>query len=162
MKDYGISLAVNTIQRLRTEADIHGFHFCTLNLEKSVQRVLETLGWVGGAALNQNKLIVVSALPPDCSIIPHNVFACKDAPSTPSLSFNDADPGLVITSHNASNSATLGLSTLSTEGGEAGRGELNNAASWDDFPNGRFGDFKSPAFGNQDIWGGSGISVRFQ
>lgn len=45
---------------------------------------------------------------------------------------------------------------------DAGRGELNNAATWDDFPNGRFGDFKSPAFafGNQDLWGGSGISVR--
>lgn len=26
---------------------IQGFHFCTLNLEKSVRRVLERLGWVG-------------------------------------------------------------------------------------------------------------------
>ena len=43
---------------------------------------------------------------------------------------------------------------------EAGRGELNNAASWDDFPNGRFGDFKSPAFGDQTLWGGSHFSVR--
>jgi len=41
---------------------------------------------------------------------------------------------------------------------EAGRGQLNNAASWDDFPNGRFGDFKSPAFGDQGPWGGPGIS----
>lgn len=48
---------------------------------------------------------------------------------------------------------------MSVNEGEGGRGELNNAASWDDFPNGRFGDFKSPAFGDQDPWGGSGISV---
>jgi hypothetical protein len=50
---------------------------------------------------------------------------------------------------------------MSTTEGEAGRGELNNAATWDDFPNGRFGDFKSPAFGYQDLWGGSSISVRY-
>jgi hypothetical protein len=42
---------------------------------------------------------------------------------------------------------------------EAGRGELNQAAEWDDFPNGRFGDFKSPAFGDYDAWGNMGISV---
>jgi len=71
------------------------------------------------------------------------------------------DSNLLISPLNATNTATLGLSTISTTDGEAGRGELNNAASWDDFPNGRFGDFKSPAFGNQDPWGGSGISVCF-
>jgi len=69
------------------------------------------------------------------------------------------DSTLLISPLNATNTATLGLSTFSTTEGEAGRGELNNAASWDDFPNGRFGDFKSPAFGDQDPWGGSGISV---
>jgi methylenetetrahydrofolate reductase (NADPH) len=68
------------------------------------------------------------------------------------------DSTLMISPLNATNTATLGLSTISTLEGEAGRGELNNAASWDDFPNGRFGDFKSPAFGNRDPWGGSGIS----
>lgn len=43
--------------------------------------------------------------------------------------------------------------------GEAGKGELNNAASWDDFPNGRFGDYKSPAYGETDLWGSSILSV---
>lgn len=43
--------------------------------------------------------------------------------------------------------------------GEAGKGELNNAATWDDFPNGRFGDFKSPAYGDQGPWGGLLISA---
>lgn len=43
---------------------------------------------------------------------------------------------------------------------EAGKGELNHAATWDDFPNGRFGDFKSPAFGELNPWGTSTISVN--
>ncbi|KDR73532.1 hypothetical protein GALMADRAFT_251254 [Galerina marginata CBS 339.88] len=141
VKDYGVNLAVNIIKSLRVEGGINGFHFCTLNLEKSVQRVLETLGWAGSPSTDQNKLIV-------------------EPPGTPShpLPLADADSKLMILPLNAANSATLGLSTISTTEGEAGRGELNNAASWDDFPNGRFGDFKSPAFGNQDLWGGSGIS----
>lgn len=65
--------------------------------------------------------------------------------------------GLVVTPSTATNAASLGLASLPISEGEAGRGELNNAASWDDFPNGRFGDFKSPAFGNQDPWGGPAI-----
>ena len=83
---------------------------------------------------------------------------CKDPPGTPSRAAR-MDSTLMISPLNATNTATLGLSAISTLEGEAGPGELNNAASWDDFPNGRFGDFKSPAFGNQDPWGGSGFSV---
>lgn len=70
---------------------------------------------------------------------------------TPSASASLGDPGLVVTPQTAVDSA---------KDGEAARVELNNAASWDDFPNGRFGDFKSPAFGNQGPWGSLGISVR--
>jgi methylenetetrahydrofolate reductase (NADPH) len=67
---------------------------------------------------------------------------------------------LYITPTNATDSATSGLTSIPYADNEAGRGELNNAASWDDFPNGRFGDYKSPAFGDQGPWGGVGISVR--
>jgi len=63
----------------------------------------------------------------------------------------------MVTPVNAMNSATLGLASIPPIDGEAGVGELNKASTWDEFPNGRFGDFKSPAFGNQDPWGGPGI-----
>ena len=49
------------IRRL-SQNDIPGFHFCTLNLEKSVQRVLEQLGWVGAHAEEHNLLISVSII----------------------------------------------------------------------------------------------------
>jgi methylenetetrahydrofolate reductase (NADPH) len=65
----------------------------------------------------------------------------------------------LISPEGAATTATNALANMSVTDAEAGRGELNNAASWDDFPNGRFGDFKSPAFGNQDPWGGWSISV---
>jgi methylenetetrahydrofolate reductase (NADPH) len=59
VKDYGVTLAADMIRRLTTEGDIPGVHFCTLNLEKSVSRVLELLHWTGVAASAHNKLIAV-------------------------------------------------------------------------------------------------------
>lgn len=67
----------------------------------------------------------------------------------------------MVTPSTATTTATLTLANLPSIDGEAGRGELNNAASWDEFPNGRFGDFKSPAFGTQDPWGNLTILVLY-
>ena len=50
MKEYGINLAVSTIRILQKEG-VRGFHLCTLNLEKSVKRVLEILEWVTPATV---------------------------------------------------------------------------------------------------------------
>lgn len=62
IKDFGVKLAVEIIQKLRSEGGINGFHFCTLNLEKSVHRVLEILDWAGILPLAPNKLIAVRIL----------------------------------------------------------------------------------------------------
>ena len=58
MKDYGVKIAIDMIQRLQT-IGIQGVHFCTLNLEKSVTRVLEGLGLSGNVPHLANKLIAV-------------------------------------------------------------------------------------------------------
>lgn len=66
IKDYGVNLIVNMIQKLRSEGNIAGFHFCTLNLERSVQRILDSLGWTGGTSRAppiSNKLIIVRIIP---------------------------------------------------------------------------------------------------
>lgn len=59
VKDFGVTLAVNMIQRLVSEAGVPGVHFCTLNLEKSVRRVLEGLNLAEGLAKPENRLIAV-------------------------------------------------------------------------------------------------------
>jgi methylenetetrahydrofolate reductase (NADPH) len=61
VKEYGISLAIEMIRHLVNEAGVTGVHFCTLNLEKSVQRVLEGLNWASPTSVNAqpNKLITV-------------------------------------------------------------------------------------------------------
>ena len=77
VKDYGVQLSVSMIRRLIKETDIRGVHFCTLNLEKSVQRVLETLEWVPyHTPVMQNKLISVR-LPPAARLPSFNRnYAC--------------------------------------------------------------------------------------
>jgi len=59
VKDYGVTLAIDMIRRL-AQGGVRGVHFCTLNLEKSVQRVLEGLAWADDEKLHpSNKLISV-------------------------------------------------------------------------------------------------------
>ena len=71
----------------------------------------------------------------------------------------DLDEDMKISPHKATDTAAHNLVEKPSSG--PGKGEVNNAATWDEFPNGRFGDFKSPAFGAQDPWGSSRISVRW-
>lgn len=74
VKEYGITLAVNMVKRLVQENDIPGVHFFTLNLEKSVQRILETLKWTGVAEHVHNKLIAVRRIY-HCSTVPSDLYA---------------------------------------------------------------------------------------
>ncbi|KAF9265689.1 MTHFR-domain-containing protein [Marasmius fiardii PR-910] len=141
VKNYGIELAVEITRRITTEGSIAGVHFCTLNLEKSVQRVVETLQWTGAniPQYAQNRLIACL------------YFSFIEVKGNSTRS---------VTPSTAVDAARQGLSGLPKSDKEAGSGELNNADSWDDFPNGRFGDFKSPAFGVQDPWGNNIAIVR--
>ena len=59
VKDYGVTLAIKMIKRLTQDGNIPGVHFCTLNLEKSVQRDTEGLGWATSSRV-LNKLIIVN------------------------------------------------------------------------------------------------------
>ncbi|KAI0064533.1 methylenetetrahydrofolate reduct [Artomyces pyxidatus] len=139
VKDFGVSLAVRMIRRLVDEGAIQGFHFCTLNLEKSVQRILESLGWTPGLSKVQthNKLIA-------------------DTPGSVIHPTTTSNPEFIVTPATATSTASNGLIPYLPVEGEIGKGEVNNAATWDEFPNGRFGDVNSPAFGSQDMWGGFG------
>ncbi|KAJ2356821.1 methylenetetrahydrofolate reductase 1 [Coemansia erecta] len=102
VKDLGVEHAVAMVRQLQG-AGVRGVHVTTLNLENSVQRVLETLGMGAGRAAGER-------------------------------SVEAAD-------------------------GAAARAAMTSAAPklesrvWDDFPNGRWGDARSPAFGGADAYG---------
>ncbi|KAJ2159723.1 methylenetetrahydrofolate reductase 1 [Coemansia sp. RSA 552] len=108
VKDLGVEHAVAMIRQLR-EAGVRGVHLTTLNLENTVQRVLETLGM--GRPLRT-----------------------------------------VLSQQNVAARAAAGASSEQSDGGLAVAGTAQRRV-WDDFPNGRWGDARSPAFGNLDAYG---------
>ncbi|CAO1622729.1 unnamed protein product [Jaminaea pallidilutea] len=131
VKDYGVQLAISMIGRIYLETDIRGFHFCTLNLEKSVRRVLEGLGWV--QPVTDERAI-------DGAETPTSV-----APTLTNSSAADIES---TTRQAVERAAAIAANTDS---------KAEKTTTWDEFPNGRFGDARSPAFGEMD---GYGVSLK--
>ena len=68
---------------------------------------------------------------------------------------SSSETDLVISAHKATDTAAQNLTGQSLKVSGIGKGEVISASTWDEFPNGRFGDFHSPAYGVRDPWGGS-------
>ncbi|KAK3825228.1 MAG: methylenetetrahydrofolate reductase-domain-containing protein [Benniella sp.] len=130
VKDYGVELAASIIERL-LNAGITGFHICTLNLEKSVRLILERVGFVSPAATARKQLQHHPVNEPTHVSIPKNTLA-------PTSSGSDG--------------AETHLNPLIWKPSDD---LLGRSESWDDFPNGRWGDARSPAFGDLDGYGAS-------
>ncbi|SCZ97700.1 BZ3500_MvSof-1268-A1-R1_Chr4-3g07385 [Microbotryum saponariae] len=123
VKDYGVRLAVSMMREL-WQAGIRGYHLCTLNLEKSVSRVLEQLDWVEH--------------PPPSPLIKEPQANGVDTSKPSSLLPSQVEL----------------LRAKGSKGGVDGQGARKDSpTSWDEFPNGRFGDARSPAYGDLDGYG---------
>ncbi|KAI1314350.1 hypothetical protein EDD11_002251 [Mortierella claussenii] len=131
VKDYGVELAASIIERL-CSAGISGFHICTLNLEKSVRLILERVGFVPRAGARKQQQ-------------PSQQFTSGNEPTHVNTSeLTGPTAGIDSTD------AHLNPLIWKTADDMVGRSE-----SWDDFPNGRWGDARSPAFGDLDGYGAS-------
>lgn len=141
VKDYGVDLSVDIMQQLRA-AGIRGFHLCTLNLEKSITRVLEKLGWVQKGQLQ----------PPTRSNVCLLLFLCRAWKLTPFREKGQPSGAALLPK---SVTALRGTAEVngSSNGGDSKLSRQDSPTSWDEFPNGRFGDARSPAYGELDGWG---------
>ncbi|PVU89573.1 hypothetical protein BB561_005282 [Smittium simulii] len=124
VKDFGIDYTVNMIKKLMTFG-IKGFHFYTLNLERSSRLILEKLFFV--------------SVPPKSSLNDTQGFNNITSSTNKSLPWPSAcqekragENVRPIFWHNNADSYIL------------------RTESWDEFPNGRWGDYRSPAFGELD------------
>ncbi|KAG5984291.1 hypothetical protein E4U55_005354 [Claviceps digitariae] len=163
-----------------------GFHFYTLNLEKAVSFIVERTGLIphdsekeedgDGAVVDDNSsstaLAPAPAQPPLLQVNgnrtsshsrtsrtsrrrssvgsdPYNRVIVGGRPAThPEWEATGQEAGVLAESIN-SRANTLAISE--------GEGVLGREATWDDFPNGRFGDSRSPAYGEID---GYGVSLH--
>lgn len=171
-------MAVRIIARLYLETDIRGFHLCTLNLEKSVRRVLQGLGWVRDEQsarpfeerLGRGPVAKVKAIegmkaraaaangastqpqPIDYCTATQGALQRATSKTSQALHSPAIPPDGDDTAHTIGNASHLtpdfvqNTSTTST-----------SSTSWDEFPNGRYGDARSPAFGEID---GYGVSLK--
>ena len=153
---------------------IRGFHFYTLNLEKTVSFILERCNLIPSVSDLENAqgqcAIDSSAL----SEIP-NQEQLRSLARRRGSSFNSQPHNRVIVdklqpvSTTSSKDSAVAHETPALSAGipapppnrnttlqiSEGLGSLGREATWDDFPNGRWGDARSPAFGEIDGYGPS-------
>ncbi|KAI8630145.1 methylenetetrahydrofolate reductase 2 [Xylariaceae sp. FL1651] len=149
-----------------------GFHFYTLNLEKAVSFIVERTNLISstpdevavvddGPLPKIPNLVINGASPSEYHLQdkdrsrrqstvgsePRNrVIVSARTLSHPEYEALQADAGILAEAIN-SRANTLAISE--------GEGVLGREATWDDFPNGRWGDARSPAYGEIDGYGPS-------
>lgn len=173
VKRIGVDVITDIVQGIKKLASpgSRGFHFYTLNLEKTVSFILERCNLIPSyseEAIEEDTPAIVSSTldvapngsqvrsrsrasslnsQPRNRVIVDKQKGTKDDDSKSSstheaLAVNAGMPALP-----PNPSTTLQISE--------GLGSLGREATWDDFPNGRWGDARSPAFGEIDGYGPS-------
>jgi methylenetetrahydrofolate reductase (NADPH) len=180
VKEVGVDIISEIVEQVReiksrTEKGPRGFHFYTLNLEKAVSFIVERTGLIApgtpddesaAVALGQNPLPDIRLLRVDGSTpgqSSHGALQRKgsigsdprDRVIVPGRSASY--PDWEATALEASIPAEPINSRANTLAISEGEGVLGREATWDDFPNGRWGDARSPAYGQID---GYGVSLH--
>ncbi|KAJ2974334.1 hypothetical protein NUW58_g8690 [Xylaria curta] len=173
VKNVGVDILCEIVERVKEiksrTSGPRGFHFYTLNLEKAVSFIVERANLISstpeedavaddGPLPNIPGLVVNGAPPPDyyqgtsrsrrqsaVGSEPRNrVIVSEHTLSNPEYEAPQADAGVKAGPINT-RANTLAISE--------GEGVLGREATWDDFPNGRWGDARSPAYGEIDGYG---------
>ena len=131
VKQVGVEAIHDVVKSIRDVKAIgpRGFHFYTLNLEKAVSSLLERCNLIPPDP-DDNSISAIDDVP----VVVNGDAAHHRALSSTSSS---AAGQLTTNSHRSSSPARLVPSN---------NNPLSREATWDDYPNGRFGDARSPAF----------------
>lgn len=179
VKAAGVDVLCDLIAALRdmVPSGRRGFHFYTLNLEKAVSFIVERTDLIPPASdADEQEEAVVDDLPESVPAIQLNGSSSMH-PSVAALSRSrrhssiGSDPHnrVIVSGRNTSNpfyeaaasEAGIPAEPVNTRANtlaiSEGEGVLGREATWDDFPNGRWGDARSPAYGEID---GYGVSLH--
>jgi methylenetetrahydrofolate reductase (NADPH) len=156
VKSVGVDILSEIVERLkkRNHRGPRGFHFYTLNLEKVVSYIIERCHLIRDTvALDAEEAIEISndltelsegtvktkdrRRPSSVSSDPRNRVVVNRSSGLKNKDFEapEKDAG-IPTSGTATRATTLAISE--------GEGVLGREATWDDYPNGRWGDARSP------------------
>ena len=168
VKQEGIKILSEIVEHLKGQPSPtrRGFHFYTLNLEKAVSHILENCHLIP-QPLDDSDDDAIELTPGSDFTPPPGTLRSKDRRRLSSV--NSGPRNRVIVSRPSNpNSSHASFEAPEDEAGipqgpintrantlaiSEGEGSLGREATWDDFPNGRWGDARSPAFGEIDGYG---------
>jgi len=163
VKSVGVEILRDMIHSIysRTNGRVKGFHFYTLNLEKSIAQIVEKSSLLNSVLEdNKDNDVVMSDDEEHDAGQANQVITHKK--SRRSSSINTSNKVLVDKIRKDSqdfedvnNFKFISPSKKDIVAISSGEGTLGRDATWDDFPNGRFGDSRSPAYGEIDGYGPS-------
>jgi methylenetetrahydrofolate reductase (NADPH) len=171
VKSVGVDILSEIVGELqqRKSAGPRGFHFYTLNLEKAVSQIIERchllkvtedsdedaievveeLSVTNGAATNGTGIGTRKARASSVHSDPHNRVIVSKVSGHRNSVYEELEANAGLPTDGPTRATALAISE--------GEGALGREATWDDFPNGRWGDARSPAFGQID---GYGVSLH--
>lgn len=168
VKKVGVEVLSEIVDHIKKRPGVgpRGFHFYTLNLEKAVSHILEDCHLIPPLpAEDEDEAIVIDSDTPSFAISPPDGSMTK---SRRRLSSINSSPHNRIIVSKPSRSSHASFEAAEDEAGvpkapintrantlaiSEGEGALGREATWDDYPNGRWGDARSPAFGEIDGYG---------
>ncbi|KAL1297769.1 hypothetical protein AAFC00_006306 [Neodothiora populina] len=172
VKRVGVGILSDMVERIKASPQKapRGFHFYTLNLEKAVAHIVERAQLIPppgqtdeNAVEEADGFLLVDGNPKDkvrrksstANSAPQNRVIVDHADSR-ALS-NTSEASYVAPDDEAGVPGEKPTSRANTLAISEGEGTLGREATWDDFPNGRWGDARSPAYGEID---GYGVSLH--
>lgn len=167
VKKVGVKILGEMVEHIKARPDAarRGFHFYTLNLEKAVSHIVEETHLIPQISLDEDEDAIETT--PAINLEPPNGVPLNRQRRRLS-SMNSSPHNRVIRERLSASKSNQSYETSDTEAGQPrgpvntrantlaiseGEGSLGREATWDDFPNGRWGDARSPAFGEIDGYG---------
>ncbi|AET37629.1 methylenetetrahydrofolate reductase (NAD(P)H) MET12 Ecym_1400 [Eremothecium cymbalariae DBVPG len=167
VKEIGVQVMVDIVEQIwtRTNGRVKCFHFYTLNLEKSVANIFASSKILSTIAEDESASEIDVEADGDLTIEDGKTESSENLKKRRrQSSMNSERPynRVILTEgHNFDlkcNGAPPRKVVLSIS---QGSGSLGRDATWDEFTNGRFGDSRSPAYGEIDGYGPSmKVSVK--
>lgn len=129
-----VSEMIESIKAVKSTGP-RGFHFFTLNLEKAVSEILDRCRLVPPEPAGESAIS-------DADVLVHSLDGLDAVRKrTMSSSSASAVAQLTTNSHRSSSPPQSNTPAVAVNGNP-----ISREATWDDYPNGRFGDARSPAF----------------
>ena len=151
VKRVGVEVLSSIVNRVKQTPSNQrrGFHFYTLNLERAVSDILERCNLIPPVTPD----IELSSAIDDSDTALTNGTSDNHPHRQPNQRLSLANSQ--ITTDSRSSSTLEPISRATNLAISHGVGSLGREATWDDYPNGRFGNARSPAFGEIDGYGTS-------